>query len=203
MVSAAGRERWLYARSYRWSSLPGYLDEARRVRFVEHALLISMAGGQQGYRQFVRDGLQRDLANPLQRVRGGVILGDEEFAVRVKKYLKRPVVREQPAYRELEQSVLEPAQILKVFTHACGVDESILRMRNHHGALRAMVAELLYRYCEITQGQIGRILGGIDYVAVNMMRKRLQARLANDPKLGTKFKELDDLIEKELYNVKI
>ncbi len=203
MVTEAGRERWLYAQSYRWSSLPGYLDETRRDRFVDNALLLSMAGGPSGYRQFIKDGLKCELENPLQRVTGGVILGDEEFTARVKKYIRRPAVREQPAYRELENSILEPAQALRVFIRVCGIDESVLRVRNRHGALRGMAAELLYRYCEITQGEIGRILGGIDYVAVNMMRKRLQVRLANDQKLSLRFNELDEKIKAEMYNVKI
>lgn len=66
-----------------------------------------------------------------------------------------------------------------------------------------MAADLLYRYCAISQVQIGRILGGIDYVAVTMMRKRLGARMAHDRQASLKFNELESKIRKEMYNVKI
>jgi hypothetical protein len=66
-----------------------------------------------------------------------------------------------------------------------------------------MVAELLYRYSEITQAQIGRLLGGIDYISVHMLRKRLRARLKIDKKLSAQFQELEAKIRAEMYNVKI
>ena len=66
-----------------------------------------------------------------------------------------------------------------------------------------MVAELLYRYCEITQAQIGRLLGGIDYVSVNMLRKRVRARMLSDPKLNEQFMQWEERIKTEMYNVKI
>jgi len=37
--------------------------------------------------------------------------------------------------------------------------------------LRIIAAELLYKYCEITQVQIGGLLGGIDYVSVHQLRR--------------------------------
>ena len=203
MESKGYREQWLCAHGYRWSSLPGYTDAKRRDRFVEYDLLVSMAGSRREYRNFVIDGLKRGLENPLKHVQGGVILGDEDFVTRVKQYIKRTSLREQPAFRELQNSSLESAQLLKIITHACGIDEGLLGARHRHGAMRGMVAELLYRYCEITQAQIGRLLGGIDYISVHMLRKRLQARLKTDKKLSAQFQKLEEKIKAEMYNVKI
>jgi hypothetical protein len=143
------------------------------------------------------------LGNPLKQVQGGIILGDADFVARVKRFMRRPSLREQPAYRELQNSSLEPAQLLRIITHGCGFDEGLLSVRHRHGAVRGMVAELLYRYCDITQAQIGRLLGDLDYISVHMLRKRLQTRLVTDQKLRARFKELEEKIKAEMYNVKI
>jgi len=196
-------EQWLFAYGYRWSSLPGYTDEKRRDRFVECDLLVSMAGSRRQYRKFVLDGLKCGLENPLKQVHGGTILGEEDFVTRVKQFIRRTSLREQPAYRELQNSSLGSAQLLRVVTQACGIDQGLLSERHRYGAMRGMVAELLYKYSEITQAQIGRLLGGIDYISVHMLRKRLQARLTNDRNLREQFKELEEKVKAEMYNVKI
>jgi hypothetical protein len=40
------------------------------------------------------------------------------------------------------------------------------------GEIRGMVAELLYKYRDVIQSQIGRILGDTDYVSVHYLWKR-------------------------------
>jgi chromosomal replication initiation ATPase DnaA len=50
-----------------------------------------------------------------------------------------------------------------------------------------MLMELLYRLCRITQLEIGKLVGGIDYSAVSQARKRFQQKLAVDKELRKKF----------------
>ncbi len=57
---------------------------------------------------------------------------------------------------------------------------------------RSMLMEFLYRFCHITQPEIGRLVGGIDYSAVSQARKRLQVRLEEEPKLKKIFYKLSD-----------
>ena len=45
---------------------------------------------------------------------------------------------------------------------------------------RAILMELLYRHCKITQLEIGRIMGGIDYSAVSYSSKRLRHKMEKD-----------------------
>jgi REP element-mobilizing transposase RayT len=197
------RTQWSSACSYRWSSLPGYVDEKRQDSLVEYTMVLSMAGGRHAYREFVKDGLKRELENPFKHVACRNILGDMGFVSRVKGFIKRSCLREQPSYRELQSPSLEPARLLRIITHDCGIDANLLRERHRNGPLRGMVAELLYRYCDITQAQIGLLLGEIDYISVHMLRKRLQSRLATNPKLRAQFKKLEAKIKSEMYNVKI
>ncbi|MCL0042408.1 hypothetical protein M1N07_01875, partial [Thermodesulfovibrionales bacterium] len=55
---------------------------------------------------------------------------------------------------------------------------------------RAMLMELLYRFCRITQPEIGQLVGGIDYSAVSQARKRLQIRLERELELKKRFNKL-------------
>jgi len=48
---------------------------------------------------------------------------------------------------------------------------------------RSMLMKLFYRFCQITQPEIGFLVGGIDYRAVSQTRKRLQVKLEQDPKM--------------------
>ncbi len=43
-----------------------------------------------------------------------------------------------------------------------------------------MLMALMYCFCNISQPEIGQVLGGIDYSAVNQARKRLQQKIRND-----------------------
>ncbi|MCL0047167.1 hypothetical protein M1M98_02730, partial [Thermodesulfovibrionales bacterium] len=50
--------------------------------------------------------------------------------------------------------------------------------------------ELLYRFCQIAQPEIGRLVGGIDYSAVSQARKRLRIGLERELKLKKRFDKL-------------
>ena len=50
--------------------------------------------------------------------------------------------------------------------------------------------EVLYRYCDIKQAEIGKYAGGIDYSAVSQSRKRLQNKLLRDSKLSKRFNKI-------------
>lgn len=195
------QKQWIFTRDYHWSSLKGYLDEKKKERFVEHSILLSMIKDRRQYAEFIADGLKRDIENPFKNAHGGLILGDEDFVTRVKQFVEHESLREQPAYRELHLASLEPLQVIDIIKHECGINEDILHARHRHGALRGMVAELLYRHCSITQSQIGELLGGIDYISVHMMRKRLQVKLAKEKKLKEQFIKLEAKIKANLKNV--
>ena len=57
---------------------------------------------------------------------------------------------------------------------------SIMEIWHAHGVIRGVVAELLSKYCETTQSQIGRLLGDIDHGAVHVLRRRLREKMNSD-----------------------
>jgi hypothetical protein len=44
-----------------------------------------------------------------------------------------------------------------------------------------MAAELVHKYCDTSQSQIGVFLRGIDYGTVHRLRRRFRERMAKDP----------------------
>jgi len=59
--------------------------------------------------------------------------------------------------------------------------------------------ELLYRFCNIKQPEIGRYLGNIDYSSVSISRKRLRLKIEKDVSLKERF----DGLFGELSRIKI
>ena len=55
--------------------------------------------------------------------------------------------------------------------------------------------ELLYRFCKISQPEIGRLVGGIDYSAVSRARSRLQNRMEREPELRKRFDKFSDRLQ--------
>jgi len=191
-ASKSYQERWHNALSYGWSSLPGYIQEGKKVKYVNYDLILSMAGSRRGYQEFMRDGLRRGLVSPFSKVQSRLILGDRDFIAGVKRYIKHGSLRDQPAYREMVMPVLEPAQVLGVLIKYLRIDPEVLKQRGDSGVIRGMAAELVHKYCDLSQVQIGIMLGGVDYGAVHLMRRRLRERMVNDPAVRKQYAEIEE-----------
>jgi len=196
-ASKSYKERWNNAMSYGWSSLPGYVQAAKKVRYVSYGMILSMAGGRQSYQEFMRDGLRRGLVNPFDKLRHRLILGDKDFIAKIKCFLKRGSMRDQPAYRGLVINTLEPARVLDIFIRRVRVDAEALTQRGDNGVLRGMVADLVHKYCAISQAQIGVMLGGIDDGAVHQLRRRLRERMVKNPAVRKQFAEIEEEVRNE------
>lgn len=129
------------------------------------------------YKKFVAKGMGKDLPNPLEKGKGTGIIGKEDFVEDIKQGVKKETqgnksAREQPALRELKKSV-PPNQLIDEYAHLVKLNRETLTTKGKQSTERAMLMELLHRFCKITQPEIGRLLGGIDYSAVSQARKRL------------------------------
>ncbi len=194
--SSEYRDRWRCAKDYKWSSLAGYVSVRQSISLVNYDLILPMVGSRRAYRDFMLDGLKHDMVDPFKKVRNGIILGDDDFAEEVKQYLKRASCREQPSYRDIITPVLEPDVVLGILEREYRISEESIRQRGANGVLRGIVAELLYKYCEITQAQIGGFLGDIDYMSVSQLRRRLKERMSEDAEISRRYTEFEASIKK-------
>jgi len=202
--SATGfHRRWLHASSYRWSSLPGYINKKRTTRFVYYEQILSMVEGRRPYTRFIIDGIKMDTGNPFKDVRYGLLLGDDSFVKKMRaECIEEGSKQEQPSYRELVVEHVEPQRVIECVADVYGVEESVILDFYGDSELRGIVSELLYRYSDLTQAKIGKMIGGLSYSGVSKLRSRLHTKLASNHTIAAKYKEVEKRV-KELSIVKI
>lgn len=186
-------ERWRGLMKYRWSSLPGYLSPRRRVKFLNCGETLSSMGGdnsrgRDGYRHFIQAGLGEGLENPLGLGKGHGVVGEEDFIkwIKSKILMTDAAKREQPALRVMGRP-LEPEELISRYVKIVGKKREDICRKGTQLIERAMLMELLYRYCNLPQPAIGSLLGGVDYSAVSQSRRRLKSTLARNDTLKTRF----------------
>ncbi len=190
------KEQLRYLAKYSWSSLRGYLKREQRGSWVVYDGVLGYVGeSRERYRQFVEEGLSRGYSTPWEELRGQVVLGKHGFWERVKgqRSGKKVGVREQPSLRQLEK--IEPAEVLR---RAAGYfelrPEELRRKRSGYRDQRGLVMEMMHRYSGVSQGEIGKQLGVIDYTAVSHERARIRERMGVDTKVKRWRRELESLL---------
>jgi len=195
-------EKKEYLRRYQWSSYPTYLSpRAGRSLVQVQEILVYFGGdtpeGRKQYRDFVKEGLTREMENPLERGKGHGIIGSAEFVERMKeRFLSgQPRSREVPAIRKVIGQV-EPERILKAVAMEFQVSREDLLQRGNRGIARPVLMELLYRYGGLNQREIGELLG-IDYSSVSVGRKKLQTLLGKGKGLVARIKGIKKSLTQE------
>ena len=186
------REQIRYLEKYPWSSLGGYLYSERKQSWVSYETVLNYVGGnRKRYREFVAEGIRKGYATPWEKLQGQVVLGEEEFVERVKSKIKtRGSKREQPAVRRFEATELKT--VLREVTRYFRLEqEKLTGRRTGHRNERAVAMELMYRYGGVSQAEIGRVLGNLDYTAVSRERKRLRERDEKDKTLKTALAKIE------------
>jgi chromosomal replication initiation ATPase DnaA len=88
-----------------------------------------------------------------------------------------------------------------IFPYLFYSDEDLRDRKTQHKALRQMAMELIYRYSNAKQKEIGAIFG-VDYSTVSQNRARLRAKLKSSRKIKKQFHRIRDQIF-EMSNSKI
>ena len=120
-----------------------------------------------------------------------MVLGEGGFVERVKRSIKKPGSRrEQPSIRELEAR--KPATVLRKVARYFGLTEKqLIGKRTGYRDERAVAMELMYRHGEVSQAEIGKVLGQLDYTSVSRERQRLRERVAEKRGLSKALREIE------------
>jgi REP element-mobilizing transposase RayT len=204
-------KRWQHLLISDQTSFPGYLDEKNRQPFVHYAAILDCFGPQSGessghYKQFVTDGLKEDITSLLEKGKGTGIIGEADFVEEIRQLFvtdqkDRQSQRERPALRELGKP-MTPEELIDRYTDLVQKNRDELTSKGKQSTDRAILMELLYRFCNITQTEIGKLIGGIDYSAVSQARKRLRLKIKNETEWAMKFSQVENHL-KEMSRVKI
>ncbi|MDP8213661.1 MAG: hypothetical protein RAO92_08635, partial [Candidatus Euphemobacter frigidus] len=88
------------------------------------------------------------------------------------------------------QKECPPEELIERLVKLTGKSREAIYRQGKKSIERAMLMELLYRLCHVTQTEIGGLGEGIDYSAVSQARKRLRTRLEKEPKTKIMFKNI-------------
>lgn len=183
--------QWQHAKKYQWSSLPGYISKRRVVDFIEYDMILEMVGGRRRYQSFILDGLKHDIDNPFEETQNQVILGGDEFIARIKSEYTDGSLREQPSYRNLMVELIEPEVVIDCVAETLGIEREDLQRRYVNSDVRGIVCDLLHKYSGLTQLEIGKLLGGIDYTGVSKLRVRLRRRMLSDKQVSASYEKTE------------
>ncbi|MEN6422321.1 MAG: transposase [Smithella sp.] len=205
------RQKWQALLTDATTSLPGYLNQDKKNTFVHYETILNYFDrdsrkSRKEYKKFMAEGLEKELPNPLDQGKGAGIIGGEDFIAEVKEKFGRGqkdkrILREQPALRQLERN-MKPEELIERYTQLVKTGREELTRKGKQSPERAMLMELLYRLCNITQPEIGQLLGGIDYSAVSQARKRFQVKIEQDQEWRKRFKRIWSELE-QMSRIKI
>jgi len=193
-------EQLAYVAGYQWSSLPGFVNLAKRFDFVEYGLVLAAFGGdtsagRKSYKAQIAEDLVKGLAVK-KLIVGQSILGGKEFVARLQEtFLDSRKAREQPAAAKL-YSYMASDKIIARITAATG--RSAKQILHDKGEIRQLAMDLLYRFGGMKNSEIGELMG-IDYSTVSQGRKRLAEKRGKNKNLAA----LQEKIERNLSRIKI
>ncbi len=187
-------EQLIWLQNYRWSSLDGYLlHHQRRTDWVVYERVLGYVGGsRKRYAQFVKEGLQRGYSTPWEGLKGQVVLGGERFWMGLRgRFMEGSgSAKEQPSLREIRR--IDPEDIIsKVARYFRLMPQDLRRRRSGYRDQRALVMEMMYRYSEVNQGEIGEVMGGVDYTSVSRERRLLREKIDKENELRRWSREVE------------
>ena len=170
----------------------GSLKATERESWVNYDEVLGQVGGSRSrYRQFIEEGIEEGYDTPWEKLKGQVILGREEFIRKLKaKTSGKASSREQPSMKVLQ--AVSPDEVLRKVSRELGIKaEELVGKRPARRDYRALVMEMMYRHGRVSQVEIGRRMGGLDYSTVSRERKRLRERMAVDQELKRLVKKAE------------
>ena len=192
MANASLIDKKRYLKSYKWSSLLGYIYTTKRHPFIDYSMILEAYGGDnrkagERYWRAVCGDLSKQI-DIKTKIVGQSILGSDRFVTWIKEKFSDKDTREIPSIRKI-LSYKAKEEIIKAICDETGkgFDEII----KEKGTLRQIAMELLYRAGGLKGTQIGQIMG-VDYSTVSQGRKRLKEKLKKDKSLSLLMKRIED-----------
>jgi len=192
-------------RQYRWSSYRGYAGYGAPLAWVWREPLERSCGGrsqsrserQAALRQYTEAAVRQGVVErPWDRLVAGLVLGNEAFARKLREEI-RGNVREQGQIKALLPAV-EWRRIIEALERAKG--ETWEGFSGRHGDWgRDAALWLGRRVGRLRLGELGVLVGGMDYAAVGQALRRFGWRLEEDPELRHELWNL----ERQLSNVEM
>jgi hypothetical protein len=165
--------------------------------FVLSAVSADPRMARRKYREFVRSGMTKKLANPLRKVYGQAIAGSPSFVKKVAERVnrKKPPAKG-PSRRTTVQRTSDVEHILTTLSSHFKVPrKTLLAARSMYRNVAIYFAK---KHTGLTNSEIGERFGNITYSAVTRVAARVEERARKDKGLQRHLNEL----EKKLARIK-
>jgi len=183
--------------AYRWSSYSSYLSSRSSPEWLRREDVLgqmdnNLGKGRRKYRQYVEEGLRREIRDPLKEVIAGIALGGERFWEGVRKRLEElKGGSEVPGLRE-GHCRTDVRMIVEKVASFYGVSEEKITQRGHPPHPGSQVALYLARKkTELSLNEIAGFFGGRHYTAVSAALRRIEARRQQDPRLDRELSKIE------------
>src|SRR3989304_1549845 len=165
---------------YRWSSYSGYIGKGESI----------------AWKEFVEEGLTKEILPPLKDIHGQIVLGGGKFIEKIKKMLTGKELSRDIAERRRFKMRPDPDKIIKEVATTFGIDKDIIEGKGQRNNMaRNAAIYFVQRYTGLKNEEIGDIFGGIHYSAVSKASWRLKQEMADNKQmvklleaLNSKFK---------------
>lgn len=179
---------------YKWSSLPGYLTGKIKLPFkLQWEWILSTFGKRRNvaakkYLEFINEGIGEE-KNPGEEADRGWILGSnewvEELIERWGNFPSNELSGVKPINRRVTIDEIERL-ICKEFE----IGEGDIKNQTYNKIARMASMYLVVNYCGLTLKEAGQRYGGISYSAVGKAVSRFRDRIAKNPRLNKKIKQI-------------
>jgi REP element-mobilizing transposase RayT len=170
------KRRLRQLRSYRWSSYRAYGGYTRPPEWLTQLALWARAGGREPKKAYRKDVLARlvgeETGGVLESLRDQTAIGTETFKEAVRSLLGT-ADREITGHRT-ERVVVPLERVIEAVEAETG---ETVRKEKWGGLARNLVLKAAWDTGGWTLKELGRQMGGLDYVSVHMAIRRLEAKL--------------------------
>ena len=186
-----------YLWSYNWSSLPGYLNPAIQLDFLDYDTVLCEYGGcNQTGRNLYRQQLAEDLNTDFSindKIIGQSILGGKEFVSRIKdSHLKNKKERENPGVGEIHKYLSQDI-VLSLLAEEFRVKPE--KIFTTTGLVKQITMTVLYNYAGLNNREVGELFR-VDYSTVSQNRKRLRERVEKNEKSRLKLDKIETILSR-------
>ena len=190
-------ERVERLRTYRWSSYCYYSGQEKRPEWLTTETVLGLMGQRSSVKRYQREleeaaGLGELETDWKGELNATLLLGSNEFVVRMKKLLKGDR-REQTGLRKAVGGTISWEAISATIGEVWGQDWETLAAGHGNGALGAALY-LARKHSYKTLRELGGLAGGMQYPAVTMAIRRLAKRLETDKALARKVKRVEKML---------
>lgn len=187
--------------SYPWSSYRHYIGASEPPAWLETAWLLDLfesrgKDAKSAYKQFVESVDAHSLKNPDTDIKGGFILGSENFELWIKKTFLSGMSdeREIPQLMKLKPAVSADRILEKVCAEYGCSREDLQAKGRKRNVPRDVSIYFTRNMTKLSSKEIGEIYGGVSGAAITMASKKIAMQLNIDKKLHREIVQLRRII---------